>query len=189
MTKYLDEYIPNSKQKSRQVQSDGEKLKFLNVLSCAAIVVVPVGSTTMTGVHLSITTSKDTKEGKAELKQVLGELQVAAGAGPLDAYIICSWGFHRQGGLGKGLKKIARAVYLCDVPIDKVDANVDVMVKMLGTRLQASLRQKAEKVLDERGQAKMKPGYNYKTAEPGKPGWETDSDSKPWSPVPFTRLL
>ena len=128
---------------------------------------------------------------EARLEDYLDGLRrfCASGAGPLDAYIICSWGFHRQGGLGKGLKKIARAVYLCDVPIDKVDANVDVMVKMLGTRLQASLRQKAEKVLDERGQAKMKPGYNYKTAEPGKPGWETDSDSKPWSPVPFTRLL
>ncbi|HEY6271635.1 MAG TPA: hypothetical protein VIX19_06520 [Terriglobales bacterium] len=63
------------------------------------------------------------------------------------------------------------------------------MVKMVGNRLQASLRQKAEKVLDSTGQPKMKPGYNYKTAQPGKPGYETDRDSKPWMPVPFTRLL
>ncbi|HEY6271634.1 MAG TPA: hypothetical protein VIX19_06515 [Terriglobales bacterium] len=110
MTKYLDEYIPKSKQISRQVQSDDQKLKFNNILTCMAVVVVPVGGQTMTGVHLTVASTKNTKEAEAELAQALQELQTAAGAGPLDAYIICSWRFHKAGGLGKGLKKLARAV-------------------------------------------------------------------------------
>jgi len=189
MTKYLDEYVPGSKQRNRQVQSDDEKLKFMNVLSCAALVVVPVGGKTMTGVHVSVKQGKEADENLKERELMLRDLRKAAGSGQLDAYIVCAWDFYKDGSLGKDLKKLARHVYLCDIPKAKLDANVDVMMKMVGERLQASVREKAEKILDANKQIKIKPGYDRKTHEPGKPYWETDKDSKPWMPVPFTRLL
>ena len=185
MTKYLDEYIRDSKQVARQVQSDDKKLKFNNIQSCVAVILV--GPKKMTGVHLTTATTRKGKED--EFAQALSELKAAAGAGPLDAYIVCAWGWHKDTGLGKGLKQLARAVYLCDVPqTAQKEANIDVKVHLLGDRPFGGLRLQA--YIREHAVNQMpKPNFNWKTAQPGKPSYLTDRDSKPWIVVAFTRLL
>jgi len=127
MTKYLDEWQPNNlRQVSRQVRSDDESLTFLNVRSCAALVVVPAGSKTLTGVHIQVGHGKakfdkpEDKEAKlAERATILQQLRAAAGPGELDAYIVCAWDFYSHGTLPRDLKKFARFVYLCDVPLPR----------------------------------------------------------------------
>jgi hypothetical protein len=78
MTKYLDEYGEKSKSLNKRAQSDTQKLKFNNVSSCVAIVLVTVGQQMMTGIHLTIRETND----KAKLLAALKDLQSAAGAGP-----------------------------------------------------------------------------------------------------------
>jgi hypothetical protein len=194
MTKYLNEYVPGTRQVDRQVQSDYDKLKFNNILSCMALVLVPDGGHTMTGVHLTVASTMQGKED--ELKQVLGELKAAAGAPPLDAYITCCWGNYKASGLVKGLKKFCRAIYLCDIPQygrstpGNDSANADVKVHLLGGKAQAYIRQHAENLRNPDGGGFMqRPDYDRRNWKPGKPVNLTDRDTRPWSPIAFTRLL
>src|SRR5512147_3255473 len=111
MTKYLDEYNPKAAGVNFRVQSDNRKLKFNNIQSCMAVVLLPVGGATMVGVHITTATSNSAEE----LTTVTRELRAAAGA--CDAYLVANYTtFHARTGLGKALKKLARKVYVCDLP-------------------------------------------------------------------------
>lgn len=188
MTKYLDEYSETSKSPNKRAQSDNRKLKFNNVQSCVAIVLVPLGQQTMAGIHLTIRETKD----KAKLAGSLQELQGVAGAGPFDAYVVSAWeAYHSQTDLGKALKELARAVYICDVPEQIVGkgADVDVKVELVsGPRLQTYVRPHAVMVKDAAGRYIANPSYDKATALPGKSSWLTDRDSKPWMAIAFRPL-
>ena len=188
MTQYLDEYDPKAKSVAKKVQSDVQKLKFNNIQSCIAVVLVPVGRQIMVGVHLTTSTTTN----KAELKSVMEELRQAAGAGPCDAYLVSAWAYHAGTDLAKELKKLARAVYLCDVPAKSAadaSADVDVKVQLAGSRLQAYVRLHAVNLKDASGRAIVNPDWNRATALPGKPQNLTDRDAKPWMAVAFRPLL
>jgi hypothetical protein len=188
MTKYLDEYGEKSKSLNKRAQSDNQKLKFNNVSSCVAIVLVTVGQQMMTGIHLTLRETND----KANLLGALKDLQSAAGAGPFDAYVVSAWqAYHSGSDLGRELKNIARAVYICDVPEQKALAGADVDVKVefvAGPRLQAYVRRHAVFLKSAAGGGVPNPSYNKATALPGKPSWLTDRDSKPWMAIAFRTL-
>ena len=187
MTRYLDEYIPGSRQLSRKVQSDAHKLKFNNIQSCIAVVLVPAGGTTMVGVHLTTMSTFN----KAELAGVMNELKTAAGAGACDAYLIAAYTNHDHSDLGPALKKLAKTVWLCDVPaVSKTNAgaDVDVKVELHGGQVTAHVRTHAVALKDSTGGARQKPGFDRTTALPGKPSYMTDRDDKPWMAVSFRRL-
>lgn len=132
MTKYLDEYNPGAKGLNYQAQADAGKLKFNNIRSCIAVVLVPSGGNTMAGVHLTTATTKN----MTELQSAMADLTGAAGPGPHDAYLVAAFGYHAGTPLVKALRKVARNVYLCDVTPDKDDpaheADVDVKFEAKG---------------------------------------------------------
>jgi hypothetical protein len=192
VTSYLDEYIPNTKQVSRQVQTDTRKLKFNNIQSCLALMLLPAGGQQMVGVHLSIATTNKPDE----IKQVVGELRAAVGNTTCDAYIVANYTeFHARTGLGKALKKLARKVYVCDLPAasdkDK-SADADVKIELSNGVIAAYVRRHAIGLKDPANPHAFLRKPNAKIgagAVPGKPTYLTDRDQKPWMPVPFQPLL
>ncbi|HEY6337305.1 MAG TPA: hypothetical protein VIW68_02315 [Candidatus Sulfotelmatobacter sp.] len=194
MTKYLDEYDYKSRYSNRRVQSDDKKLKFNNIQSCVAVFLVPVGKQMMIGIHLTTFHT----ESNAELQTAMQELKTAAGTGPFDGYLVCQWGtFHSKTELKNELKKLARALYLCDVPIKGLNpatrvtntaADVDVKVEFLGSVIQAYVRPHVVMLKDAARAAIPKPGYDAKTALPGQGAYQTDRDSKPWTAISFRPL-
>ncbi len=191
MTKYLDEYNPNSRGLSYRAQADASKLKFNNILSCIAVVLVPVGSVTMAGIHLTTSSTNNL----AELKLAMAELKAAINNQKCDAYMVATFGFHAGTQLHAQLKKVARAVYLCDVQPDKdnqaQDADVDVKFELSAGRMLAFVRQHArylETRADGTAGRTPKPNWNAATAAPGKPRNLTDRGEKPWYPVAFKKL-
>ena len=192
MTSYLDEYIPNSRQVSRQVQSDTRKLKFNNIQSCLALMLLPAGGQRMVGVHLSISTTGKPEE----IKQVVGELRTAVGGGTCDAYIVANYTeFHARTGLGKALKKLARKVYVCDLPAasdTNNSADADVKIELSNGVIAAYVRRHAVGLKDPAQPSSFLRKPNAKIgagAVPGKPTYRTDRDDKPWMPIPFQPLL
>ena len=184
MTKYLDEYGPNARGVNRRVQSDAGKLKFNNIQSCIAVVLAPVGGQTMVGVHFTTATTSNL----GELQRAIGELGAAAGDGVCDAYLVATFGHHAGTPLVKELKKVARAVYLCDVAPDAArSADVDVKFELQDGRLTAFVRHHAVALKDAAGKLIPKPNWNAATALPGKPRNLTDRDDKPWMAVAFKR--
>jgi hypothetical protein len=187
MTKYLDEYNPKAAGVNFRVQSDDRKLKFNNIQSCMAVVLLPVGGHTMVGVHITTATSKSAEE----LTTVVKELRAAVGPGPCDAYLVANYTtFHARTGLGKALKKLARKVYVCDLPpsSDTVNAaDADVKVELSGGVMAAYVRRHAVFVTDASNRRIKKPNA-VPGAVPGKPSYLTDRDDKPWMPVPFQPL-
>lgn len=186
MTKYLDEYSTARGLLAAKVQSDTRKLKFNNIHSCVAVTLLPAGGNTMTGVHLTTANTGD----RAILARVMQELRNAVGAGPCDAYLVSHWSWHSATQLAKELKKIARALYLCDVPVkgDSDAAQVDVKFELTGGRMVAYVRDHAVFLKDARGGVTVNPRYNRATAAPGKPMYLTDRDDKPWQAVAFRKL-
>jgi hypothetical protein len=187
MTRYLDEYNPRSRDVSTKVQSDPNKLKFNNIQSCIAVVLVPAGGGRMVGVHLTTITTFDTQE----LKGVMNELKAAVGPGACDAYLLAAYTNHDHSDLGPSLKKLARTVWLCDVPVvggKNQGADVDVKVELHGGQVIAYVRKHAVIIKDAAGRSTPKPGFNPATALPGKPMYMTDRDDKPWMAVTFHQL-
>ena len=191
MTKYLDEYNPTARGINYHAQADSGKLKFNNIRSCIAVVLLPVGGQTMVGVHL---TNKSTKD-LGELKSAIAELAALVGTAKCDAYLVATFGYHAGTQLVKELKKCARAVYLCDVTPDRNDvaqeADVDVKFEVSGGRIVAYVRQHAlfiETKADGTKGRTMKPTWSTATDIPGKPRFLTDRDAKPWMPVAFKKL-
>jgi hypothetical protein len=187
VTKYLDEYQPNSRWVNQRVQSDTHKLKFNNIQSCIAVVLVPVGGQRLVGVHLTTMSTGNT----AELKTVLQELRAAVGNVPCDAYLLAAFAHHAQTNLKKELKTFARSVSLCDVPgasATSTAADVDVKVELVGGHLMAYVRNHAVNLKDERGGVKPNPNWDRQTALPGQPQNLTDRDAKPWMAVAFRPL-
>lgn len=186
MTKYLDEYQPNTRIISKQVQSDAHKLKFNNIQSCVAIVLLPASRRTLVGVHLTTWTTNKPNE----LAGVMQELAAAVGGEACDAYLVTTYGHHSQTQLRAQLKGIARSIYLCDVPpTSSKAADVDVKVELNGGRLTAYVRNHAVFQKDTAGAAIPNPHYDRATALPGKPAYLTDRDDKPWMAVAFRPLL
>lgn len=184
MTKYLDEYNPNARAINNRVQSDVRKLKFNNIQSCIAVVLVPVGAQKLVGVHLTTISAGSA----AETQTVMRELAAAVGGGACDAYLVATFAHYARTGLPKELKKLARTVSLCDVPgvgAGPGGADVDVKVELNGGRLLAYVRPHAVPLTDERGRNIPNPNRNAATAEAGKPWNLTDRDDKPWMAVAF----
>jgi hypothetical protein len=188
MTKYLDEYDTNARHLSNKVQSDPRKLKFNNIQSCIAVVLLPVGGGTLTGVHLTTITTNS----KAELTRVMGELRAAVGPGACDAYVVSTWSNHASTDLKKELKKIARTLYGCDVPAPAGGgaADVDVKFELAGGRMTAYVRQHVVTLRAAGGGAIVNPNYNRATAAPGKPMYLTDRDdpNKQWMAASFRQM-
>jgi hypothetical protein len=187
VTKYLDEYNPTGRQASTKVQSDAHKLKFNNIQSCIAVVLVPDGAQTMVGVHLTTMSTFN----KTELQGLMNELKTAVGPGACDAYLIAAYTNHSGADLTKELKKFARCVSLCDVPgVSATDtgADIDVKVELHGTKISAFVRRHAVNIKDAAGRVTQKPNYNRATARPGQPMYITDRDDKPWMAVGFRPL-
>jgi hypothetical protein len=192
MTKYLDEYIPNTKQVARQVQSDTRKLKFNNIQSCMALVLLPAGGQKLVGVHL--TTGTTTKP--HEIDSAIKDLRAEVGGGVCDAYIVANYTeFHARTGLGKALKKLVRKVYVCDLPAatdTNKSADADVKVELSNGVISAYVRRHAVALPDPanpRGFLRKPNAVTGPGAVPGKPTNLTDRDQKPWMPVPFQPLL
>jgi hypothetical protein len=171
MTKYLDEYNPTARGINYHAQADSGKLKFNNIRSCIAVVLVPVGSQTMVGVHL---TNKSTKD-LGELKSAIAELAARR---------------HCK----------VRRVPCGDVRLPRGDAaregteevaDVDVKFEVSGGRMVAYVRQHAlfiETKADGTKGRTMKPTWSTATDIPGKPRFLTDRDAKPWITVTFKKL-
>lgn len=189
MTKYLDEYIPNTKQAARKVQSDTRKLKFNNIQSCMALVLLPAGAQKLVGVHL--TTGTTTKPD--EIDSAMKDLRAEVGTATCDAYIVANYtAFHARTTLGKSLKKLARKVYVCDLPAmsdTNKSADADVKVELSGGVMSAFVRRHAVNLTTAPNQFIRKPNAVVGAgAVPGKPIHETDRDAKPWIPVAFQPL-
>ena len=192
MTKYLDEYIPNTKQAARKVQSDTRKLKFNNIQSCMALVLLPAGAQKLVGVHL--TTGTTTKPD--EIDSAMKDLRAEVGTATCDAYIVANYtAFHARTTLGKSLKKLARKVYVCDLPAvsdTNNSADADVKVELTNGVIAAYVRRHAVALPDPanpRGFLRKPNAVIGAGAVPGKPTNQTDRDQKPWMPVPFQPLL
>lgn len=189
MPAYLDEYIPGSRQVARQVQSDLRKLKFNNIQSCMALVLLPAGGQRLVGVHLStVTTGKP-----HEIASAMNDLRAAIGGATCDAYIVANYTeFHARTGLAKAVKKIARKVYVCDLPAASDTnnaADADVKVELTGGVIAAYVRRHAVNLTNPAGQFIQKPNAVLgRGAVPGKPTNMTDRDDKPWMPIPFQPL-
>lgn len=186
MTKYLDEYNPNTQNVNNRVQADADKLKFNNIQSCVAVVLQPVGGGPMTGVHLSTITTYSSHE----LKQAMKELKQKAGSGTFDAFVVSMWSHHATTPLKAALKKLARAVYSVDIPPSGNSADVDVKFEMKSGRIGVYVRQHVTLLKSSGGGAIVKPGFALATPMPGKPMYMTDKDdeAKQWMAVDF-RLL
>ena len=190
MPAYLDEYNPNSKSASNRVQSDTRKLKFNNIRSCLALVLLPAAGQKLVGVHL---TTSSTVFHPEEIDAAMKELRTELGSGPCDAYIIANYTrWHARTGLAKAVKKLAKRVYVCDVPeVDHTgEADVDVKVELTGGLIRAYVRRHAVILKDKGGLQISKPNaaVALALAVPGKPTKLTDRDDKPWMPVPFQPL-
>jgi len=186
MTKYLDEYNPNSKAVNFRVQSDSKKLKFNNIQSCMAVVLVPSGGQSLVGVHLTTKTTGT----ESELKTAMKELKTAIAGATCDGYLVAAYtNFHAQTGIAKELKKICRTVSVCNVPGVEVSgsADVDVKVELRGNMPIAYVRPHAANLESAPGQF-IKNLNRPKNAEPGKPWNLTDRADKPWQAVAFRAL-
>lgn len=189
MTAYLDEYKPGSKSPERRVQSDTRKLKFNNIRSCLALVLLPADGQKLVGVHL---TTASTVFHPEEIDIAMKELRAELGGGSCDAYIVANYTqWHARTDLAKALKKLARRVYVCDVPAadGSGEADVDVKVELSGAVLRAYVRRHAVALKDKSGRFIPKPNVKAGgAAVPGKPTVLTDRDDKPWMPVAFQPL-
>jgi len=188
MTKYLNEYntATNAIWAAHKVQSDNRKLKFNNIKSCIAVVLVPNGAATMVGVHLT-----KGNLNPADMTRVMQELQAAAGTTACDAYLVSAWSHYEGSNLKKELKKITRSIQLCDLPKKSSnDADVDVKFELAGTRVMAYVREHVLPLKGPGGAQVPNPNYSKATAAPGKPNYLTDRDDagKQWMSVSFRPL-
>jgi hypothetical protein len=184
MTAYLDEYQPGSRRAENGVQSDMRCLKFNNIQSCIAVVLVPGNKNRLIGVHLStITTSRpaETKTVRAELLDELGKATNSA------VYLVANYKTHHAAStLKKELQKITKSIFLCNIsPVSQKDTSADVDVKMelVGQQVRCYVRLHAPHIHPQ--VAKPKPAGGW---IPGQPRTERDKEGRDWQVVDFVRI-
>lgn len=192
MTKYINEFNPNSRQENNGVQEGLVKLKFNNIQSCIAVGIVPEDNSKMIGVHLT----QASTHSKLELKEAISRIKGMGGNKKCSVYLVASYSNHRDSYLLQLLKdKLTKNIYLCDLTADvRGNANIDVKMIKTGNRISTYIRIHAENIKDDSGHFIYKAGLaaltkqERKARNPGKSDWVTDRDSKPWSPAIFRKI-
>jgi hypothetical protein len=193
MTKYADEFDPNSRHQNRGVQEDNAKLKFNNIQTCIAVGIVPEDNSKIIGVHFT-TTSTFSKD---ELREAIGRIKGAGADRNCKVFLVASFGNHEKSFLVQELKsKLTKNIYLYDVPPETSGAaNIDVKMVRAGDLMNVYIRMHAELLKGPGGGAVVKPGYaamsndekaNFRAA--GKNMYETDRDDKPWMYVSCRKI-
>lgn len=192
MTAHVNEYNPNARSAANGVQTDPQKLKFNNIQSCIAVIVVPRTGTQLIGVHF---TTISTGTSPAEMDAAFTAIRSLLGRTACDVYLVAAWRHHATTELLRKLKKFASAIYLCDVAEDGAGAaNVDVKVDLNGGSALIAIRSHTVFLKDAANQRILKPAFAGGGAVPagflqaGHSIHQNDRGAKPWTRISPVRI-